>query len=180
MKNRILTLAILSALATGCAMDTTHTTRLEPITAATPRLTDEQELSDLRKELAGTGIKAFNLGPITTLILQDEIAFKKGGFVVDKKYFTILKSVALVLNKHEKSNVIVAGYAGCNEGSSEAMQRIAEARAIAVANVLVASNVNVGRIEMEGLGDKYHSCDKKRKGSHRDRVVSISLVSANG
>lgn len=182
MKNRILTVAIISALATGCAMDTSnHTTHLEPITDAMPSLrTGEQELADLRKDLTGTGIQAFSFGPVTSLIMPRTITFAKGGHDVDQKYFTALTNVANALNKHKTAKIRINGYAGSNEGSPEKILTISEARANAVANILVSSNVDISRIEVKGLGDQYPANEKKRKVSRQDRRVFIAMVNDNG
>ncbi len=85
----------------------------------------------------------------TRLALLDGIDFRVGRATIDKRAFSILNNVAAVLAAHpEITRIRVEGYASAR---SKSAQYLAEARAAAVVDYLVAKGVDASRLEDVGV-----------------------------
>ncbi len=106
----------------------------------------------------------------TSKTLESVVTFRQGKSSVDASQLPNVERIATYLNKHSDAKVVIKGYAS-PEGSIEVNQRIAEARAKAVMNILVNKyRISSQRISAEGqgFGNKFTEADWNR--------VSISTI----
>lgn len=112
---------------------------------------DKQEEA-LREELADTGVDVVREGDTLHLIMPGDITFDTNSSSISPNFNPILDDVALVLNKYEKTVLMIKGHTD-DTGAADYNQALSESRANAVKNVLVADNVNSQRITTVGMGE---------------------------
>ena len=87
-----------------------------------------------------------------TANLQPTVVFGQGKSVVEKSQEANISLIANYMKKHPEAKVKISGYAS-PEGNPELNQRLSEARANAVRDVLVKKyKIAANRLETEGLG----------------------------
>ena len=87
-----------------------------------------------------------------TANLQPTVVFGQGKSVVEKSQEANISLIANYMKKHPEAKVKISGYAS-PEGNPELNQKLSEARAEAVKNVLVKKyKIAADRLETEGLG----------------------------
>ena len=87
-----------------------------------------------------------------TANLQPTVVFGQGKSVVEKSQEANISLIANYMKKHPEAKVKISGYAS-PEGNPELNQRLSEARANAVKDVLVKKyKISADRLETEGLG----------------------------
>ena len=87
-----------------------------------------------------------------TANLQPTVVFGQGKSAVEKSQEANISLIANYMKKHPEAKVKISGYAS-PEGNPELNQRLSEARAEAVKNVLVKKyKISADRLETEGLG----------------------------
>ena len=87
-----------------------------------------------------------------TANLQPTVVFGQGKSVVEKSQEANISLIANYMKKHPEAKVKISGYAS-PEGNPELNQRLSEARANAVKDVLVKKyKIAADRLETEGLG----------------------------
>lgn len=87
-----------------------------------------------------------------TANLQPTVVFGQGKSAVEKSQEANISLIANYMKKHPEAKVKISGYAS-PEGNPELNQRLSEARAEAVKNVLVKKyKIAADRLETEGLG----------------------------
>lgn len=97
-------------------------------------------------------------------IPESIITFRQGKSVVDASQLPNVERVALYLNKHQGSSVVIKGYAS-PEGKLEFNEKLAAARAEAVKSILVNKyRISSSRIlaEGQGIGDMFSDPDWNR------------------
>ena len=112
---------------------------------------DQQE-AELRRELEGTGVRIYRDGDYIELIMPSNITFDTGSYRVREDFRRTLRSVAIVLNRYNRTIVYVDGHTD-TVGSHEFNQDLSERRAEAVAHDLITRNVLPGRLIVRGFGE---------------------------
>ena len=112
---------------------------------------DQQE-AELRRELEGTGVRIYRDGDYIELIMPSNITFETGSARVNPEFMRTLRSVAIVLNRYNRTYVYVDGHTD-TVGSREYNQDLSERRATAVAQELIVRDVLPGRLIVRGFGE---------------------------
>ena len=136
---------------------------------------DRQE-QELRDELASTGVRVQRSGDNIRLIMPGNITFPTGQSSVKPEFYTTLNSVARVLDKYNKTNVLVEGHTD-DVGSDQSNLNLSIARAEAVGNYLASQGVAVPRINALGYGETQPiAANTTDSGRAQNRRVEIQLT----
>ncbi len=111
---------------------------------------DRQE-AILRQKLAGSGVQLVREGQNLRLIMPSNITFASDSSEITSQFYSILNSVATVLNEHRETLVEVTGHTDAT-GNPEYNQRLSEDRARSVARYLAAQGVDPSRLLDRGMG----------------------------
>jgi outer membrane protein OmpA-like peptidoglycan-associated protein len=111
---------------------------------------DKQD-NELRAQLQNTGVSVTRNGDNIILNMPGNITFATGSSDINADFFPVLNSVALVVNKYEKTYIDIIGHTD-NVGSAEMNQRLSESRANSVARYLESQKVLPARIVTSGMG----------------------------
>ena len=115
----------------------------------------DEEINRLKKELEECQNKPTTVVEQVvkqTANLQPTVVFGQGKSAVEKSQEANISLIANYMKKHPEAKVKISGYAS-PEGNPELNQRLSEARAEAVKNVLVKKyKIAADRLETEGLG----------------------------
>ncbi|KAF0191967.1 MAG: OmpA/MotB domain-containing protein [Gammaproteobacteria bacterium] len=142
---------------------------------ATGSYMDKQE-AELRKQMESTGVSVSRNGDNITLNMPGNITFASNSADLNSEFFQVLDSVALVLNKYEKTLIEIAGHTD-STGSDDLNQRLSEQRANSVASYLRSHKVVPDRIAAFGLGKKHPVADNATTaGRAQNRRVELTLV----
>jgi len=137
---------------------------------------DRQD-SELRAQLQGTGVQVVRVGKDIRLIMPGDITFENDRSDIRSGFYNTLNSVAIVLNKFNKSTVKVAGYAS-STGEAMHNQELSEQRARSVADYLIAQRVDANRLMSVGYGARFPvASNATRDGQARNRRVEITIHS---
>lgn len=112
---------------------------------------DEQEAA-LREELSDSGVTVYRDGDQIHLYLPGNITFDSGSATVLPEFYPILQDVALVLNKYNKTTLIISGHTD-NTGPSSLNQELSLARANSVKAKLLNLQIDLRRITTQGYGE---------------------------
>ena len=111
---------------------------------------DTQE-AELRAQLQGTGVSVTRVGNRIVLNMPSNITFATDQDQVIPPFYATLDSVAIVLNKFNKTLVDVDGHTD-STGSAAHNQALSERRAQSVANYLAGRGVDPRRMSAVGYG----------------------------
>ncbi|RWX75055.1 OmpA family protein [Neorhizobium lilium] len=111
---------------------------------------DNQE-AELRAQLQGTGVSVTRVGDRIILNMPSNITFATDQDQVIPPFYRTLDSVAIVLNKFNKSYIDVNGHTD-STGSPQHNQDLSERRAASVANYLGSRGVDQRRMSTMGFG----------------------------
>ena len=111
---------------------------------------DTQE-AELRAQLQGTGVSVTRVGDRIVLNMPSNITFATDQDQVIPPFYATLDSVAIVLNKFNKTLVDVDGHTD-STGSAAHNQALSERRAHSVANYLAGRDVDPRRMSAVGYG----------------------------
>ena len=135
---------------------------------------DRQE-AELRKKLAGTGVRIVREGNDIRLVMPSDITFAVDKTDIQPRFYRTLNAVATVLNGFPETDVLIAGHTD-STGSEEYNQRLSERRAAAVMQYLIAQGVDPRRIEARGFGERYPIADNRTEaGRAQNRRVEIRI-----
>jgi len=135
---------------------------------------DRQE-AQLRARLEGTGVRVQRQGDNLKLIMPGNITFATDSANINPNFYSILDSVAIVLNEFNKSSLNISGYTD-STGGDMYNQQLSERRANSVASYLVRSRVRAGRIQSRGFGKRYPiASNATAMGRAQNRRVEISI-----
>lgn len=136
---------------------------------------DTQE-AKLRKQLRSTGVSVERDGDNINLIMPGNITFPTAGSSLKSDFYSVLDSVALVLEEFDKTIIAVAGYTD-SQGSDSYNQKLSEDRAASVAAYLKGKKVVAARFEVIGFGEKNPIADNKTaEGRALNRRVELTLL----
>ncbi len=111
---------------------------------------DQQE-SELRAQLQGTGVSVTRMGDRIVLNMPSNVTFATDQDQVIPPFYRTLDSVAIVLNKFNKTLIDVNGHTD-STGSLAHNQGLSERRAASVANYLASRGVDQRRMSTLGFG----------------------------
>lgn len=135
----------------------------------------DKENAELRSALEGTGVQVHRQGNSIQLIMASDVTFDTGQASVRSNFYPILNSVASVVKKYEKTNIVITGYTD-NVGGDAYNQILSENRAKSVGDYLVFQGVSVNRIVTEGRGKRDPVASNKTAGGRAiNRRVVITL-----
>lgn len=136
---------------------------------------DTQE-AKLRKQLRSTGVSVERDGDNINLIMPGNITFPTAGSSLKSDFYSVLDSVALVLEEFDKTIIAVAGYTD-SQGSDSYNQKLSEDRAASVAAYLKGKKIVAARFEVIGFGEKNPIADNKTaEGRGLNRRVELTLL----
>lgn len=136
---------------------------------------DHQE-AQIRQQLQGTGVSVTRNGNDLILNMPSDITFSVNSSTVLPKFKSTLNSVALVLNKYNKTNISITGHTD-SDGSDEHNQKLSYSRAYSVAKELNANSVTATRIKTYGQGESSPvSPNSTSEGKARNRRVELKIV----
>ncbi|HHB82507.1 MAG TPA: cell envelope biogenesis protein OmpA [Devosia sp.] len=112
---------------------------------------DQQE-QELRAQLQGTGVSVTRVGDDIILNMPSNITFDVGASNIKPQFRDTLQSVALVLQRFDKTIVDVLGHTD-SDGSDQFNLNLSRERAIAVANVISSLGIDPRRFYIDGKGE---------------------------
>ncbi len=135
---------------------------------------DRQE-AELRKRLAGSGVRVVREGNDIRLVMPSDITFDVNRADIRPRFFHTLNAVATVLAGFPETDVMIAGHTD-STGSDAYNQRLSERRAAAVMHYLVAQGVDARRIDARGFGERMPVADNaSEQGRALNRRVEIRI-----
>lgn len=136
---------------------------------------DQQEMK-LRQRLEGTGVSVTRMGDNITLNMPGNITFAVNSADISAGFYSVLDSVALVLNEFDKTLVEVAGHTD-STGSDAYNQQLSERRASSVASYLMSREVLGDRLMTVGAGrNRPVASNETAEGRQLNRRVEITIV----
>lgn len=141
----------------------------------------DHQANELRAQLQGSGVQVVKYpnGDVK-LIMPGDITFQNDRADIRPEFYNVLNSVAIVLNKFNRTNVKIAGYAS-KVGSPEHNQILSEQRAHSVASYLISQHIDPNRIMAVGYGSRYPvASNATREGQAQNRRVEITLHQLHG
>jgi outer membrane protein OmpA-like peptidoglycan-associated protein len=135
---------------------------------------DKQD-DELRAQLQNTGVSVTRDGDNIILNMPGNITFATGSSDINADFYPVLNSVALVVNKYEKTYIDIIGHTD-NVGGAAMNQRLSEARANSVARYLESQKVLPARIVTSGMGMNHPiASNATAQGRAQNRRVEIVL-----
>ncbi len=136
---------------------------------------DNQEAA-LRAQLQGTGVSVTRDGNIIILNMPSNITFASDQDAVSAGFYPTLNSVALVLNKFDRTLVDVDGHTD-STGSEDHNLALSQRRALSVAGYLNGQGVDARRFSVQGFGESDPvATNSTPQGRALNRRVEIRLT----
>ncbi|MBP1853055.1 OmpA family protein [Rhizobium halophytocola] len=135
---------------------------------------DRQE-SELRAQLQGTGISVTRVGDRIILNMPSNVTFDTDQYAVMPQFYATLNSVAIVLNKFNKTLIDVNGHTD-STGSLQHNQELSQNRAQAVASYLFSQGVDSRRVSSMGFGPSQPvATNATAEGRAQNRRVEVQI-----
>jgi outer membrane protein OmpA-like peptidoglycan-associated protein len=136
---------------------------------------DRQE-SELRAQLASTGVSVTRIGNNIVLNMPSNITFASDQDTVIPAFYSTLNAVAIVLRKYNQTLIDVYGHTD-STGSDSYNQALSQRRANAVSNYLTTQGVSPQRLVATGFGESRPIADNGTEaGRAQNRRVEIQIV----
>lgn len=136
---------------------------------------DRQE-AELREKLAGTGVSVTRVDDDIVLNMPGNITFETNQAAIDAGFYEVLDSVAIVVNKYEKTLIEIVGHTD-STGNDSINQPLSERRASSVGAYLRSQDVMEQRISTYGVGSQYPvASNSTSEGRALNRRVEIALL----
>ncbi|NNM28232.1 MAG: OmpA family protein, partial [Akkermansiaceae bacterium] len=136
---------------------------------------DQQEAA-IREQLRGTGVSVTRQGNNIILNMPHDITFDVARDDIRSDFAGTLDSVALVLNKFNRTLVNVNGHTDSDGGTSY-NQDLSERRASSVAQYLTSRRVDPRRLIVRGFGESSPiASNATSSGKAQNRRVEIHIV----
>ena len=150
------------------------------LTGATVGSYMDQQESELRAQLQGTGVSVTRVGNQIILNMPSNITFDVDKSTVQPQFHNTLTSVALVLKKFDKTTVDVYGHTD-SSGDDAYNLDLSNRRAISVATVLANQGLNQRRFYIQGMGEQDPiASNATESGRAQNRRVEIQLSPVQG
>lgn len=136
----------------------------------------DAQAAELRAELVSTGVQVVETDDSIRLIMPGNITFKTDSADINSSFYSVLNSVAKVLNKYSNSTVMVSGHTD-STGSTEHNLNLSRERANSVASYLQGQGVKSSRFEVLGLGSSNPiASNDNANGRAQNRRVEIKII----
>lgn len=136
----------------------------------------DAQAAELRAELVSTGVQVVEGDDSIRLIMPGNITFKTDSADINSSFYSVLNSVAKVLNKYNNSTVMVSGHTD-STGSAEYNLNLSRERANSVASYLQGQGVKSSRFEVLGLGSSNPiASNDTANGRAQNRRVEIKII----
>lgn len=136
---------------------------------------DQQE-SQLRAELQGTGVSVTRQGDRIILNMPSNITFDTDQDAIMPQFYPTLNSVAIVLNKFNKTLIDVNGHTD-SVGNAAYNQGLSERRAMSVATYLGGQGIDQRRVSALGYGmSQPVASNSSPAGRAQNRRVEIQIA----
>lgn len=136
----------------------------------------DAQAAELRAELVSTGVQVVESDDSIRLIMPGNITFKTDSADINSSFYSVLNSVAKVLNKYSNSTVMVSGHTD-STGSAEYNLNLSRERANSVASYLQGQGVKSSRFEVLGLGSSNPiASNDNANGRAQNRRVEIKII----
>ena len=136
---------------------------------------DQQE-AKLRAQLQGTGVSVTRSGDNIILNMPGNVTFATNSSDISSGFYSVLDSVALVINEFDKTYVDVVGHTD-STGAADYNQRLSERRAQSVSGYLQSQQVLPARLLVRGMGASSPiASNDTAQGRQQNRRVEIILV----
>jgi outer membrane protein OmpA-like peptidoglycan-associated protein len=113
----------------------------------------DQQNQELRQRLVGTGVQVQQQGNDIQLVMASDVTFKTNQSDVRDSFYPTLSSVAVVLKKYNRTNIVITGFTD-NVGNAAYNQTLSERRAASVGSFLRSQGISPNRIFTEGRGKR--------------------------
>lgn len=134
------------------------------------------QAAELRQELASTGVQVIESDDNIRLIMPGNITFKTDSADINSSFYSVLNSVAKVLNKYSNSTVLVSGHTD-STGSADYNLALSKSRAQSVAAYLQGQGVKSSRFEVMGMGSSNPiASNSDAVGRAQNRRVEIKII----
>lgn len=136
---------------------------------------DKQE-QEFREELADSGVQVIREGNNLRLQLPSNITFAVNSATISQSFDPVLVDVARVLNKYDKTTLLIQGHTD-NTGAASYNQQLSLNRANSVRNHLAGGGVDARRITTEGYGQSMPVADNNTEaGRQLNRRVELQII----
>lgn len=115
-------------------------------------------------------------GESVKVVLPESVLFQKNSADLNKEYFPILAKMAHILNKYDKTSILISGYTDITGTESYNME-LSKKRAENAKQVFVDSKVNASRMFTWGRGPKEPVGDNNTAvGKQQNRRVEYVIL----
>lgn len=136
---------------------------------------DKQE-QEFRDELSGSGVQVIREGDNIRLQLPGNITFATDSASISQNFYPVLNDVAKVLQKYEKTTMMVEGHTD-STGDAAYNQQLSLNRAQAVRNYLVGNGIDQRRLTTYGYGENQPIADNNTaSGREQNRRVELKII----
>ena len=136
----------------------------------------DKEEARLRAQLQGPGVSVTRVGDSVLLNMPGNITFATDSSNISADFYSVLDSVALVINEFEKTYVDVIGHTD-STGAADYNQQLSVARASSVARYLESQQVLPERVVTQGAGESSPiASNDTPEGRSLNRRVEIRLT----
>ena len=145
--------------------------------AATGVYLDKQE-SELRTQLRNSGVQVYRTKDKKSLqlIMPGDITFKQNSADINSDFYSVLRSISIVLKKYDKTLVNINGHAS-SEGNDNYNLKLSERRAQSIAAFFRSQGIKKQRLIARGFGSTRPIADNSSAtGRKKNRRVTISLT----
>lgn len=143
--------------------------------AAIGNYMDRQE-AELRRQLEGTGVSVTRRGDEIILNMPGNVTFDVDSYSLRPEFFDVLNSVALVVNKFEKTVLIIDGHTD-STGSRSYNMELSSRRAESVGDFLISQGIAPVRLATYGYGPDYPlTTNDTAVGRQANRRVELTLM----
>ncbi len=142
---------------------------------------DQQE-SELRAQLQGTGVSVTRVGDRIILNMPSAITFDIDQDAIKPEFFPTLNSVAIVLRKFNRTLIDVNGHTD-STGSLQHNQNLSERRAGSVASYLGSQGIDQRRMSAIGFGPSQPvatNANEAGRAQNRRVEIQIAPITQNG
>ena len=136
---------------------------------------DKQE-QEFRDSLAGSGVEVIREGDNIRLQLPSNVTFATDSSSIAQGFYPVLSDVGRVLNRYEKTTMLVEGHTD-SVGDANYNMQLSERRALSVRNYLVGEGVDQRRVTTVGYGETQPIADNGTAGGRQEnRRVELRIV----
>ncbi|WP_199609105.1 OmpA family protein [Flocculibacter collagenilyticus] len=140
---------------------------------------DKQE-EEFNRDLADSGVKVVRDGDVLTLQMPGNITFKSNSTQISGNFYPILNDVALVLNRYEKTYLVVEGNTD-SVGAAEYNMTLSQKRADSIASYLQTQNIHPKRLATEANGEHQPiASNQTAEGRSQNRRVELKIIPVTG